>query len=158
MVSSRAILVINFDENIKKSQSVECVWNERSEKKNLNFFYLFRWAIIIDNYLECGWGMMKLRLWFFGSSAKEIQIRLRLYMDICWWMCGHVCLNGFCISIELSSMFVFLISKSWRSVESDFKESSMEVSMEILVSMFFKIVWVDLKISWYSIFCKLASY
>jgi hypothetical protein len=34
------------------------VWNEqRSEKKNLNFFIYFVGAIIIDNYLECGWRM-----------------------------------------------------------------------------------------------------
>jgi hypothetical protein len=49
-------LVINFDENIKNTLNV-CGMSKRSEKKNLNFFIYFVGAIIIDNYLECGWRM-----------------------------------------------------------------------------------------------------
>lgn len=44
--------VINFDENIKKN-FVECVWNDAKWKEEFEFFR----AIIIDNYLVCGWGM-----------------------------------------------------------------------------------------------------
>lgn len=58
------LLVINFDENIKKnccsSSRARCVCEcgmTRRWKEEFEFFYLFRSAIIIDNYLECGWGM-----------------------------------------------------------------------------------------------------
>lgn len=36
-----------------------CVEWGKSEKKNLNFIF-FCWAIIIDNYLECGLRMMEI--------------------------------------------------------------------------------------------------
>lgn len=83
-------LVINFDENIKNTLDMCVEWAEREKwKEEFEFFYLFRWAIIIDNYLECGWGMkITAVLWFLIVALSFVFIWICLILiKLCIVVC-----------------------------------------------------------------------
>lgn len=74
--------VINFDENIKNTLNV-CGMSKEVKRRIWIFFIYFVGAIIIDNYLECGWGNENYGCGFWSSLTQcpfSTEYRLNLIM------------------------------------------------------------------------------